>query len=200
MTRAEFMSELKHKLRMLPYEELHNAVCYYEEYFDEAGPQQEAAIIEQLGSPSSVASKIIGEYAVAAVETPETTSTEEADNTAIKNKRNILIITLLAVFASPIALPIAIAILVVPFTVVVVFFSIAVAGAATALGGVAMVGLSFWAFTQGFGTGLYVLGSGLLVFAIGASMALGTFQLGRLIMRALVKWMGRLLIRRGKNE
>jgi len=190
MNRIEFMNELKHKLRRLPYEETQNAVSYYEEYFDEAGAENEEQTIAALDSPAAVAAKIIGEYAI--------TSAELAEN-APRKKSNILLITLLAIFASPIAFPIAIAILAIMFSVVVVIFSFFIAGAATAFAGIVFVFAGFWSFTAGFGTGLFHLGLSALTIAIGASIVLGTMQLGRIIFIALQKWMGKLLVRRSKQ-
>jgi len=188
MNRIEFMNELKHKLRRLPFEEAQNAINYYEEYFDEAGPENEAQTIAQLGSPSDVASKIIGEYAITAAEPAPTE----------KKKSNVLLITLLAVFASPIAFPIAISILAILFSVGVVFFSLFITGVALLPAGIVTVFLGFWSFSHGFSTGLFYLGSGVLIFAIGAAIALGTVQLGKITFLALQKWMGKLLIRRSK--
>lgn len=61
MTRAEYLSELESHLITLPREERDMAVRFYEEYFDEAGPEQEQAVIEELGKPYQLARTIIGE-------------------------------------------------------------------------------------------------------------------------------------------
>jgi len=188
MNRAEFMSDLKFKLRRLPYEEVQNAISYYEEYFDEAGAENEDKTIVALGSPADVASKIIGEYAVTAAEPVPVE----------KKKNNVLLITILAIFASPIAFPIAISILAILFSVGIVFFSFFVTGAALILTGIATIFMGFWAFSYGFATGLFYLGSSVLIIAIGAAFTLGTVQLGKITFLALQKWMGKLLIRRSK--
>ena len=59
MTRAEFIAELRGRLYTLPAEERDNAVQFYEEYFDDAGPENEQAVINELGSPENVANKIL---------------------------------------------------------------------------------------------------------------------------------------------
>jgi len=64
MTRAEFMRELRERLARLPAEERNAALSYYEEYFDEAGPDREQEVIRELGSPASVASRILADHAV----------------------------------------------------------------------------------------------------------------------------------------
>lgn len=62
MNRNEFMDVLKNKLNKLPKEEFENAIKYYEEYFDEAGSENENKVIEELGSPYAVSSQIIAEF------------------------------------------------------------------------------------------------------------------------------------------
>jgi len=48
MNRIEFIKELKNRLHRLPYDEVHEAVCYYEQYFDEAGGQQSGKTDEEI--------------------------------------------------------------------------------------------------------------------------------------------------------
>ncbi len=64
MTRNEFISELRERLKRLPEQDRYEAVKYYEEYFDEAGPEREREVIEELRSPAHLASKILSDYAV----------------------------------------------------------------------------------------------------------------------------------------
>ncbi|MGN0675674.1 MAG: DUF1700 domain-containing protein [Oscillospiraceae bacterium] len=61
MTRAEYLAELDSHLISLPKEERDMAVRFYEEYFDEAGPENEQAVIADLGKPFALARSIIGE-------------------------------------------------------------------------------------------------------------------------------------------
>ena len=61
MTRSEYLSELDSHLISLPREERNMAVKFYEEYFDEAGPENEQAVIADLGKPFNLARSIIGE-------------------------------------------------------------------------------------------------------------------------------------------
>lgn len=49
MNRADYMAALRRALSVLPEEERANALRYYEEYFDDAGPENEAKAIEELG-------------------------------------------------------------------------------------------------------------------------------------------------------
>ena len=58
MTRQEYMQQLAALLAAMPEAERRDALDYYEEYFDAAGPEQEAQTIQELGSPQDVAEKI----------------------------------------------------------------------------------------------------------------------------------------------
>lgn len=64
MNRVEFIDMLKKELSKLPEEEVEAAVEYYEEYFDEAGADNEKNVIKSLGNPKKVAGQIKSEYAV----------------------------------------------------------------------------------------------------------------------------------------
>ncbi|HFU4024864.1 TPA: DUF1700 domain-containing protein [Streptococcus suis] len=59
MTRTEYMEQLEKHLKKLPHKEYFEAINFFKEYFDEAGPEREADIIEELGSPKEAASELI---------------------------------------------------------------------------------------------------------------------------------------------
>lgn len=61
MTRAEYLAELDSHLITLPKEERDMAVGFYEEYFEDAGPDKEQEVMEELGKPYNLARTIIGE-------------------------------------------------------------------------------------------------------------------------------------------
>lgn len=58
MNRVEFMSQLERLLWDIPESDRQDAICYYNDYFDEAGAENEARIIQELGSPGKVAATI----------------------------------------------------------------------------------------------------------------------------------------------
>lgn len=58
MSRKEYMKELAYLLQDIPDGEREEALAWYEDYFDEAGPEQEAEVIQKLGSPAKVAAVI----------------------------------------------------------------------------------------------------------------------------------------------
>lgn len=58
MTRAEFIQELTFLLSDIPEEERREAIEFYENYFEEAGKEQEEKVISELGSPAEIAESI----------------------------------------------------------------------------------------------------------------------------------------------
>lgn len=58
MTRKEFMERLEALLRDISDGEREEALQYYNDYFDDAGPENETTVVEELGSPEQVARKI----------------------------------------------------------------------------------------------------------------------------------------------
>lgn len=58
MNRKEFMNQLEKLLSDISEDERREALDYYESYFDEAGEEEEASVIQKLGSPGKVAAII----------------------------------------------------------------------------------------------------------------------------------------------
>ena len=65
MTRTAFLAALEQLLAPLPEAERKDALSYYEDYLDAAGPEKEAQTIAELGTPEEVAHKILEEQAPA---------------------------------------------------------------------------------------------------------------------------------------
>ena len=58
MNKKLFLDELHRLLSDLPPEERNQAIKYYEDYFEDAGPENEQAILKELGSPQELANQI----------------------------------------------------------------------------------------------------------------------------------------------
>ena len=65
MTRTAFLAALEQLLAPLPEAERKDALSYYEDYLDAAGPENEAQAMAELGTPEEVAHKILEEQAPA---------------------------------------------------------------------------------------------------------------------------------------
>ena len=59
MKKYEYLSELEKRLSALPADARRDALNYYEEYFDAAGPDNEDATAAELGEPAEAARKIL---------------------------------------------------------------------------------------------------------------------------------------------
>lgn len=60
MTKYEFLGDLSRLLSDLSEEERNEALQYYEDYFADAGRDQEQSVIQELESPEKIAAKIRG--------------------------------------------------------------------------------------------------------------------------------------------
>ncbi len=58
MNRNEFMKQLESLLQNIPQAEREEALQYYNDYFDDAGEENEKEVIEALGNPARVAENI----------------------------------------------------------------------------------------------------------------------------------------------
>ena len=58
MNREQFIAQLARLLQNLPPAERQEAIRYYQEYFDDAGEENEDTVIQELGSPGKVAASI----------------------------------------------------------------------------------------------------------------------------------------------
>lgn len=58
MNRVDFMSQLEHLLQSIAPAEREEALQYYNDYFDDAGKENEQEVIEALGNPARVAENI----------------------------------------------------------------------------------------------------------------------------------------------
>lgn len=73
MTKSEYMKKLSYSLRRLPKEDFNQAIDYFEEYFAEAGEENEQQAIEDLGSPEDAAKELIMNLAEKNMEQPPKT-------------------------------------------------------------------------------------------------------------------------------
>ncbi len=115
MSRAEFMQRLESLLGDIPENDRLDAIAYYNDYFDEAGPENEQQVLKELGSPERVAQIIKADLNTAGNEQAEYTETGYTDGrdgvnphtpATRKQKRQLplALIIVLLVFASPVLL------------------------------------------------------------------------------------------------
>jgi uncharacterized membrane protein len=191
MDRKEFILEIKNKIKHLPYDEIKNALDYYEEYFDEAGEENEQAVIKELGSPSDIASKIISEFAIKDI--------DKSEKSAKKGMSTIWLV-LLGIFASPIALPLAVTFIVLIFVFLIVIasilFSFGITAVAVGFSGVMAFVASLALLSSDYATGIFMLGFSLIAISIGAIFTLLTVSLAKISFNGIAILMAKFLNRR----
>ena len=86
MTRLVFMERLRSLLGTLPFSEQQEALRYYEEYFNDAGPENEQHVIEELGSPEQVAQTILNSNASSLTNSSNAPTAQTAPTARKKNR------------------------------------------------------------------------------------------------------------------
>jgi uncharacterized membrane protein len=193
MTKTEFLEQLKSKLKNLPAEEVNEALSYYEEYFDDAGPENEAATIAQLGTPAEVAANIIGDYAIRDV-------SGEGGKKSAGSGLSVIWIVILGIFASPIALPLAIEVVAILVSLLASALAVLLSLAATAVAllgsGLFMLVLGVLVLFQSVATGIFFIGAGLVCIAIGGALGLAVGWLTKVTVRGVALLGAKLLKKR----
>jgi len=192
MSRKAFMARLDELLADITEAEKEEALSYYEEYFEDAGPENEEEVISSLGSPEKVAATIkagLSENAQEEGEFSETGYTNSyydvKDEVATINKRKGLggigtggwvIILILCLFALPILGPLLLGIAGTIFGILVaiaaVIFAVLVTGIALVVAAVAMVAAGFATLFATPLVGVALIGAALLVAGIGILIAI----------------------------
>jgi uncharacterized membrane protein len=179
------MAELERQLVRIADHEREEAIAYYNEYFDEAGPENEARVIRELGSPVRVAAQIKADAAVKGM--------GSAEAPPVKKGMSTIWFVILGILALPIALPIVLAVFSVGIALLVAAFAVVAALIAAV---VAVCGGGVISFIAGTGvlftsvpTGLFYMGGGLA--AAGVSLLLGILVFA--MARAIVGGIARLL-------
>ena len=193
MSRTEFMNQLKNLLWDIPKEEREEALNYYEDYFDDAGADHEAQVIEALGSPEKVAAiikeglkeerKDQGEYSETGYTGYGTPAKEEvvsyeqpkkksfADRIKGLGKGGIILILILAIFALPILGLIGIGIASTIFgliaAAVAIVFAVAAAGIALLVAGAVVFASAIGCLIVTPAVGMMLLGAALVIIGIG---------------------------------
>lgn len=228
MTREEFLRRLEALLADVTEEERAEAIRFYEEYLDDAGPEQEAQVLAELGSPEKVAAIIKANVPGSRVQ-PEPPQEKEPGTQAGPaagapiplppcarpgatppppprkgmSDRTILLI-LLAVVLSPLWIGLAGTILGILMGLVGAALGIFFGGVATVVAVVAvLVANTPAAFAAGWPVGLFMVGLCLLALALGVALIAAAVWLATWLVPAcwrLVKRAWRALTnRKGAN-
>ena len=208
MTKKEYMKKLAYQLRRLPKEDFDKAMDYFEEYFEDAGVENEENVMKELGSPESLAARISNDYT--GKEAASALILDLAQENAVKPPKTMkrrfsaLWIAILALFAAPIALPLALGILAVIGAVILGILAVvggilisalaAIAGSVLGIiGGIAII-------PQTFGGGLVTIGLSLMLIGCGILVTYFIILLARWLIVKLAGLLGRLVRRGGRRH
>lgn len=209
MSRQEFLRQLEKLLDDIPESERREAMEYYQNYFEDAGPEKEAQIIDELGSPQEVAANIkkdlFGENYKEYDFTKETSQKEAYGQPNHRVTRNILIAAII-ILTFPLWIGIAGAAFGLLAGAIALVFGLLVAVFAIAavflIVGFLLVGIGFANIFAGFpavGLILIAIGMFLLAFSILGIIVIG-WTFGRILpwtLRAIVRLCKRPFQKRG---
>lgn len=194
MTKTEYIAKLTKYLRKLPQKDYEEALEYFMEYFEEAGPENEARVIAELGTPKEAAHEVISRLLEEKI---------VEDKSSLRNKTTILWIAILAVLASPVALPILLFFLAMIVTLLMIIFAVIVTALALTfallISGVYTFFTSFSLLSVSLASTLFGGGLGLLMFGGALLLLLISFEICKLIVKLialLIKW----LIKKGRKS
>lgn len=209
MNRNEFLRQLEQLLCDIPENERREAMEYYRNYFEDAGPEKEAQIIEELGSPQEVAASIkrnlFGEGYSDYDFVKEEKHQDIYGNRQNKTTRNILIAVII-VLTFPLwvgiigaAFGILIGGIAVVFALVVAVIAIV---AALLIGGIVLFGIGMFHIFTGFpAVGLVLAAVGMFMLAVAVlGIAAMVWLVGRILpwtLRAIVRLCKRPFQKRG---
>ena len=164
MNRIEFMEELSGLLQDIPEEDRMDALNYYNDYFDDAGAENEKNVIAELESPEKVAAKIKADR-----ENPEDGQagmSMEQDNKPWTNKwlKMILIVAIILV-GCPVIVPVAIGLLAAIAGILIAAFAFFIA---IVIGSIVLTAAGIGSMFVNIGAGLALFGAGMILIAVGA--------------------------------
>ena len=178
MTSGEYLKQLEKYLRKLPQSDYEDAMEYFTEYFADAGPENEQAVIKELGTPKQAAAELMRNLLDKKVDEREAMEKEEKQKEKKKTTgANVVWIAILALFAAPIGAPILISILIVLLCAALCAALLDMS--VFLLRGILAVSVSFGGFCFITGMGVFMLGISILCAVFGVYFA---------------KWMGRLFV------
>lgn len=184
MTRQEFLHRLWELLADVTPEERNEALRFYNEYFDEAGPEQELELLKELGSPEKVASIIKTNvpgssaqprYYSPVIAKPEPAYTGPVPEPAVsgsnaKNNNWVWVLVVAIIVLAPILIGIAGGLIGLLFGILGATVGCVVGGVVCAFGGIVIVIKGIISMGLGVGTALMTMGVGFLTSAMGIGM------------------------------
>ena len=184
--RESYLEALRKALkgRMHP-DELERVIVYYEEYFDEGGPEGAAGIIAELGQPEELAARLLGRDA------GRTAGTSAGKVPPAPSRAGGGWPWGLALLLVPLFLLLALLLGIVAIAAVLGCLG---GGVIAAAAGVFPLGCGFSVlFSSGLATTMYFGGIGLLALGVGVLLAMAALALGRVCLKGAAALAGTAL-------
>lgn len=183
MTRNEYMAALSYELSGLPQAEIARILEYYDEHFLEALEEgkTEEQICSELESPATVAARVRAELAFVRAEQRPGAST-----------LNTVLLVIIGVFALPIGIPLAFALVMVLFAMAAVLVSLVAAAFVVVICfgivGITCLVMGIYSLFTGFGLiGAALLGAAFLLIGLGILGIIGSVYMFRGVIRLIVR-------------
>ncbi|MCQ2483270.1 MAG: DUF1700 domain-containing protein [Clostridia bacterium] len=189
MNKESYLDELRKSLKVLPQVDRDETIEFYKEYFEDAGIENEAAVIEELGSPKELAKKILVDVVDKKFSSEEQDDAAETDfhqegHDNKKKKENSALRTFLVVMAAILALPLSpilfallITLFALTFAFIIVFISIIACGVVMFAVGLVVAIAALFLLPVGIGKALLMLGTGLVTLGLGILFVIGFAKL-----------------------
>jgi uncharacterized membrane protein len=196
MNRSEFFMKLEQGLSRVSREERDAALDYYNEYFDDAGPENEQKVIEELGSPAQIAARIKADSAVKQLQADTRPS--------MKKGISAVWLVILAILAAPIALPLAIGAAALAIGLLAALIGIVIAliacVAAFFIGGIVVIAAGIAVMATSIPTAIFSVGVGLLVLGVSILIGILVVLAARGIFGSVAKSMNTQLKKTSKGD
>lgn len=213
MNKEEYLKQLSKYLSKLPKEDYEDAISYFEECFDDVGVEGEQRLIEELGSPRSVATEVLSNLMTEKVDMvnsnyslvkyspkDDDSKTIKEDKVKFKNKKekksiwNIVLIAILCILAAPIGMPLMIALFAVVFSLVVTVGALIISAGAVCLSGfvvaVKLFVVGLFTFSISPSGAIILVGSSFISVAIGLIMMILIFLFVKFLIYCLKSIVG----------
>lgn len=191
MKKEAYLNELQKYLKKLPQQDFEQAMEYFQEYFEDAGAEHEAEVIEELGNPREAAAELLE------------TLLERKSESAGSGRENVKF-ALLAFLAAPIGIPLFLTGGAALLCGMAAGLCVFLGAVCAALGGVLIGGklvlrglLAIPYSVPGF---LMITGGGLLLLGLGILVGVLLWKAGALLERALMVLVKKILKRGGRKE
>ncbi|QIB68778.1 DUF1700 domain-containing protein [Aminipila butyrica] len=200
MNRQEFIRKLELELFKLPKEEVKDAIDYYNEYLDDAGIENEAAALKELGSPSRIATQIKADFAVKQL-------SNQGNGSNAEGRKGISAVwwVILGLFTAPVALPLAVAGGLLAFCILLTVALLVIAAllcvGAFFLSGIVAFSVGIYVLFIDFANGLFAVGVGLTFVGATVLLALGIILAAKGLVRFTARRMNeKRQLKTGRTE